>query len=171
MTKPSSELIAKWYRKAAACPCKPKCRPKRDCPIAVGSDRSLYQQGSGGNDPNGRQISFVQIHGDTDDGGAYTEHLYTDAMNAYGSLNVADHPTAVIWQRFGQAANALPKNYRGRRALIALADTGFVSRAAKLGGVTRHQLDDVILPKFCREFGIDRSTLLARTPKGMKRAA
>lgn len=168
MRKPTQDEINIWYRRAAACPCQPKCRPLRNCLVAVPFDRSLFDQGSGGNDPEQRALSFVQMHGTPLDRGEYAEHLYAESVTAFGSPNLGDHPTAVTWRRFGQAVHALPKNYKGRRALIALSDTGFVTAAAKLGGVTRHQLDDVILPKFCREHGIDRRTLLARTPRGEK---
>src|SRR4051812_44569611 len=108
-------LLHKWYKKAATCPCKPKCRPLRMCPVAVPMDNGLGLfgggAGSGGNVPGQRNVSFVQIEGLYGGGGTrygngststdtsrvvWEDILQLQSEEANGSSTLADHPTAVL---------------------------------------------------------------------------
>ena len=167
MTKPPLALIRKWYKKAATCPHKPKCKPLRSCDKAVPMDdhKSMYELGgSGGSDPENRTVSFVQLnstfHEDPHED-SMADRLVHESTDTFGSALLADHPTAVAWRLFSQAVQELPRRYPNRRALVLLSEYGSVTKAARKVKVTVDSLQG-ILSRFCVERGVLRPAMLTR---------
>jgi hypothetical protein len=115
-----------WYREANRCRCKPRC-PGR-CELAIDAD--------------------PPDDGWTFSGGAgakHSAHVSLDALD-FDALECADQiqplsatPRAEFWRQVGLAVNDLPRNYPRRAFLVALAESGNLSREAKRHGLTPWQ--------------------------------
>jgi len=85
-----------------------------------------------------------------------------DSLEAAGwdaeFASLADDPRATLFQHFGQAANELPGNYRGRRLILAFSECGYEQKAADACGVSRWRVRHAV-KRFCADHGFDFGAL------------
>ena len=70
------------------------------------------------------------------------------------SLSLADSPTAVLFRRLSHMAHGLPDGYRGRRLIIAFAESGCMRSAARFCRVNHFRVRRA-LKRFCAEYGFE----------------